>query len=199
VTRAEVNQALAVDELHTWESLTLRLDVEVATPALADAVESGHAAVWVATRCKMTRWRMFADEAADEGVWRFLAVVVRPQFVRHRWENPTFALARSRFWGFGTRPDSNTFSRLWWIAELTREGRDYSLTERVLAHQSLANLIFTRSFCEHRPCVEACVEVFEPLTPEAMERAARDLHHGLSTRVLETLTTADVVELATGS
>src|SRR5262249_43328356 len=29
-------------------------------------------------------------EAADPGIWRFLAVVHRPDFVRHRWENKSW-------------------------------------------------------------------------------------------------------------
>jgi hypothetical protein len=134
-------------------------------------------------------------EAADPGIWRFLAVVVRPEFVRHRWENPTFSVARSRFWSPGTRPDSNAIARLWWIAELTRDGDDYGLTKRTLRSQAIANAIFIRSFCEHRPAIEACVEWFGEMNRDEIEEGARNLHHALSTRVLPTLEKADIQSL----
>lgn len=139
--------------------------------------------------------RLSRRAASDEGIWRFLAVAFRPNFVRHRWENPTFSVGRSRFWSFGTRPDSNVFARLWWIAELTHAGDDYELTRRVLASQSIANQIFTRSFCEHRPCVQACVDAFEGRSPDESERLARELHHALSTRVLETMSVSELADL----
>ena len=39
-------------------------------------------------------------EAAEPGLWRWLAVVHRPDLVRHRWENRSWAQMRRRF----TRP-----------------------------------------------------------------------------------------------
>ena len=71
--------------------------------------------------------------AADAGIWRFLAVVAHPDFIRHRYEYQSWATMRSRFWRAGLRHDSNTFSRLWWIAELTQDGGDYSLTQRAFS------------------------------------------------------------------
>jgi hypothetical protein len=123
--------------------------------------------------------------AADPGVWRFLAVIRRPQFVRHRWENRSWATTRTRYWRPGTRPDSNAFSRLWWIAELTCEGSNYDLTSQILSRQPLATAIFVRQFSSYRPATEAFVSIMEFAPPDEIESVARHFNALLSTVVLE--------------
>ncbi|HMI91187.1 MAG TPA: DUF6339 family protein, partial [Polyangiales bacterium] len=90
-------------------------------------------------------------EASNAAPWRFLSVVHRPDLVRHRWENRSWASMRARFWSAGTRPDSNVFCRLWWIAELSRDGDDYGLTELVLARPALATSLFVRNISNYQP------------------------------------------------
>lgn len=131
-------------------------------------------------------------EAADPGVWRYLAVVHRPDFLRHRWENRSWAVTRSRFWSTGTRHTSNPFGRLHWIAELTRDGDDYTLTERTLSRPALANPLFDRGWSAHRPAVEACVDLLAEAPAETIERTARDLSRHLGTVPLEFLDTSDL-------
>lgn len=126
-------------------------------------------------------------EAADDGVWRFLALVGRPELVRHRWANTSAATMRSRFLKLGTRPDSNAIARLWWIAELSRDGDDYRLTERVLSRQSLANAIFIRALSQHRPAISAAVEVLGDAQPEVIERVMLELNRWLALAPLEGL------------
>jgi hypothetical protein len=131
-------------------------------------------------------------EAADPGIWRFLTVVHRPDFVRHRWENKSFAVTRSRFWRPGTRPDSNALARLYWIAELTRDGSSYALTVEVLRRQSLANAIFVRQLCFHRPAVAACAGVLAEAPAELVERALLGLTRFLALVPLEGLSEEDL-------
>lgn len=126
-------------------------------------------------------------EAARPGVWRFLALVACPEFIRHRWEERSWATTRSRYWSLGTRPDSNAFARLWWIAELTRDGASYALTEDVLARQPLATQIFVRKFSSYRPAVAAFAHVMRAATPAEIERVAKELNGRLSTLALEAL------------
>jgi len=126
-------------------------------------------------------------EAADDGVWRFLALIGRPELVRHRWANTSAATMRSRFLQPGTRPDSNAIARLWWIAELSRDGDDYRLTERVLSRQSLANAIFIRALSQHRPAIAAAVEVLGDAQPEVIERVMLELNRWLALAPLEGL------------
>lgn len=126
-------------------------------------------------------------EAAQPGVWRFLAVVHRPDFVRHRWAVEAWATTRTRYWSPGMRHDSNVFSRLWWIAELSRDGDDYSLTERIFSRQALAIQIFIRRYAWHRDTVAALVEVLDDAPPRVVEQVTRDLVGLLGTVVLESL------------
>lgn len=126
-------------------------------------------------------------EASHAGVWRFLAVVYRPDFVRHRWENRSWTTTQTRYWSPGTRPDSNAFSRLWWIAELTRDGDSYDLTTRVFARQALATQLFVRGFSQVRVAIEALVLELHDEPPATIERIAKELSGALSTLVLEAL------------
>jgi hypothetical protein len=141
-------------------------------------------------------------EAANPGVWRYLAVVYRPDFVRHRWEMKSWATARTRFWSLGTRHDSNAFSRLWWIAELTRDGDNYDLTMRVFARQQLAIPLFVRAFGQSRDLVEAFVDEMEHASADETERVMKELSGTLGVLVLEGLdraTLRDVIRsLRTG-
>jgi hypothetical protein len=123
--------------------------------------------------------------AADPGVWRWLAVVHRPDFVRHRWELRAWATMRDRFWKAGTRPDSNVFARLWWIAELSRTGDDYTATERLLRSQSLANAVFVRRLSDHAPFVHACARVLVDQPSYVIERVLARFNMMASTMPVE--------------
>jgi hypothetical protein len=131
-------------------------------------------------------------EAAEPGLWRYLAVVHAPQLVGHRWEYLSWASASARFWSVGTRHTSNAFGRLWWIAELTRDGASYDLTTRALNKPSLATQVFARSWSQHRPAVHAFLDVLETAPAETIERTARGLSRHLAIVPLERLEYADL-------
>lgn len=139
--------------------------------------------------------RLTRREAADIGIWRFLTVVHAPHFVRHRWEYKSWATAKTRYWSPGTRHNSNAFGRLWWIAELTREGDSYDLTARALAKQSVATQTFSRTWSQHRPAVLAFVDLLENAPAEVVEHAARDLGRHLAIVPLERLDHGDLVRI----
>lgn len=134
-------------------------------------------------------------EAADPGVWRFLAVVTAPEFIRLRWsaDEKTF---RSRFWSPGTRPDSNYYSRLWWIAELTAGvDLDYARTRKALASQALANAIFVRNFSHYFPAVKACIAILGEEPGETVHRVVLGLNRELALHPREALTTEDIADI----
>lgn len=95
-------------------------------------------------------------QASDPGVWRYLAVVERPEYVRHRWDS--FDADGRHYWQLAIRPEANTFARLWWIAELTHSGRSYDATQQVLESQTLTNWTFKNSFSHHEPMLHALVD-----------------------------------------
>ncbi len=78
---------------------------------------------WLAPRVHATL-PMTRREAADRRLWDYLAVVAFPEYVRWRWGGKE-TTPRARFVG---EQNKNAFGRLWWGAELTRNGRDYAST-----------------------------------------------------------------------
>lgn len=142
------------------------IDRVIATHARYDAAAIDPAAAVAIHRALPLSRRV----AADPSIWRWLAVVHRPDFVRHRWELRVWTQMRERFWRAGTRPDSNAFGRLWWIAELSRRGDDYASTEALLRSQSLATAVFVRRLSEHAPFVHACARVLADQPGFAIER-----------------------------
>lgn len=133
--------------------------------------------------------------ASDPGIWRYLAIVARPELVRHRWRTDQPSTRRSRFWGFGTRPDSNAFCRLWWIAELTRSGDDYQLTGRILRNYTLTTALFVRELAEHRPLLEAAVEVLGDAPASVVDPAMKRMQARLSISTLERLKKEELITL----
>lgn len=139
--------------------------------------------------------RLRRREAADVGVWRYLAIIVGPELIRRRWraEERTF---RSRFWRPGTRPDSNYYSRLWWIAELTSgPDGDYERTRKVLSGQARATAIFVRSLSHYFPAVKACAEVLADEQGDTVARAVRELYRELALLPREALSDAEIAEI----
>ncbi len=155
-----------------------------------DAAMDAHAAPLIHRALPMCR-----RHACDPSAWRFLTVVHRPDFVRHRWQNRSLAAMRAHFWRAGMRHDSNAIGRLWWIAELSRDGDDYTLAKRALASQQLAKLLFSRQLCGYRPAVAACVAELESATNSVVEQTMRRLSKALSTIVLESLDESQLAAL----
>lgn len=170
----------AAVELDALDQVLAR--VQAVIPAHSSALD-GAAAPGIHQALPLTR-RL----ASDPGVWRFLAVVHQPGFIRYRWDNQAWPSMRDRFWRAGVRPDSNTFSRLWWIAELTVVDGDYALTERALATQAVATGVFVRRFSHYPPAARACVEALEGHPSSVVEPVLRRFNAYLSTVVLESQT-----------
>lgn len=129
--------------------------------------------------------------AGDPGLWHWLAVVRYPDFVRHRWEYHSEEAMREKFLGAGSDLYSNAIHRLWWIAELTQDDGDYSLTEDVFSNQTMVNKVFDRWFARYRPAV---VVLCEELTGEpswVIEETTRRFNHALTNVQLEGLDESD--------
>lgn len=182
--RRLVSQELALGELERWPPEAYRehvepfedmidlgpldsaLDQVIASTERHDASAiDGAAAVALHRALPLVR-----RQACELGLWRYLAVIHRPDLVRHRWELRSWTTMRDRFWKAGTRPDSNLFGRLWWMAELSRRGDDYGPTRRLLASPSLANAVFVRRLSDHPPFVHACARVLPEQPAHSIER-----------------------------
>src|ERR1700730_6026962 len=102
---------------------------------------------WLAPRVHAAL-RLTRREAADRRLWTYLAVVSFPRYVRWRFpgdgDNGT---AVKRFFG---RQRDHAIARLWWGAELTRNGGDYSPTTAAFKNQDVPNTWFALKAFEHR-------------------------------------------------
>jgi hypothetical protein len=141
------------------------------------------------------------EQASHDGVWRYLAVVEFPDFVRCRWpysddsSERTFNSAREKFLRPASDLYGNALVRLWWMAELTRDGDNYSLTRVALEHQELANDVFDRGYARYPPAVRATVDELRDASSSVVSDTTTKLNHALSTIRLESLSESELREM----
>ncbi|MEV6307612.1 DUF6339 family protein [Streptomyces sp. NPDC051840] len=117
---------------------------------------------WLAPRLHATL-RLTRREAADRRLWNYLALGVAPDYVvwRHttepgKGEAPKVAAQRFRGPAY-----SQAFARLWWAAELFRNGSDYGPVAKVCAHQDMLNTALRLAVIDHRPTAQALVSLID--------------------------------------
>ncbi|MER5210358.1 DUF6339 family protein [Streptomyces sp. NPDC002838] len=160
VDLAKVVEPLPEDDPR-WEAEPLRELVEDAMHEFRD--NRTQADAWLAPRLHASL-RITRREAADRRLWNHLALAVAPDYVAWR-HPPASAPGRSeprinpaRFKG---ALDRQCFSRLWWTAEMFRNGKDYSSVEAACANQDLIHSSLKRSLIDHRPTALALVRILE--------------------------------------
>ncbi|MEV5015298.1 DUF6339 family protein [Streptomyces sp. NPDC053780] len=113
---------------------------------------------WLAPRLHATL-RLTRQEAADKRLWNHLALAVAPDYVvwRHFSERKG-RVAAERFKG---PPDRQCFSRLWWAAEIFRNGLDYGPVEIACGNQDLIHTVLRLGLLDHRPTAQAVVRLLK--------------------------------------
>lgn len=118
---------------------------------------------WLAPRLHATL-RLTRRQAADKRFWNYLAFGVAPDYVvwRHMSEREsdgkTPRVAAARFKG----PHyTQTFSRLWWAAELFRNGSDYAPAVTACGQQDMLNTALRQDVMDHRPTAQAVVRLLD--------------------------------------
>jgi hypothetical protein len=120
---------------------------------------------WLAPRFHAAL-RLSRREAADRGIWRYLGLMVAPGYVRWRFGkpdndgDPRNAAPLDRFVGSDIK---HALARLWWNAELFRDGSDYSPVEQVFAYQDIPNNFTRAALAHHRPTSRAFLRVIGSL------------------------------------
>lgn len=143
-----------------WETERVR---DLLNEAMArfeeDAVTAADA--WLAPRLHSTL-RITRREAAESGLWNHLALRVAPDYVRWRHlakpteKNPVPIINAKRFCGpFHTQ----AFARLWWAAELFRDGFDYRPVVAACKDQDVLNSILRFETVLHRPTAQAIISL----------------------------------------
>ncbi|GHE77552.1 hypothetical protein GCM10018785_52270 [Streptomyces longispororuber] len=121
---------------------------------------------WLAPRLHATL-RLNRREAADRRLWNFLALGVAPDYVVWRFlpepngkeksgEAPKVAYRRFRGAHY-----TQAFARLWWMAELFRNGSDYRPVARACAIQDMINTVLRLDVIDHRPTAQAMVRLLD--------------------------------------
>lgn len=142
---------------------------------------------WLAPRIHYAL-RLFRVEAADKGVWQWTALRY-PWYVEWRWSDRDGVIANDRWWG---PVHKQAFARLWWGAEIFRDGGDYRHVERAFVFQDLPNSYLHRPVVRCRSLALAIVDRFgESGSPTA--RQVNDL-----ARVLNLATVGSPPEVETG-
>ncbi|MFF9619985.1 DUF6339 family protein [Streptomyces griseosporeus] len=155
---AKVVEPLPEDDAR-WAVEPIRSLVEDAMFEFRD--DRTRADAWLAPRLHATL-RLTRREAADKRLWTHLALAVAPDYVawRHLSEptakNPERRIAPERFQG---PADRQCFSRLWWAAELFRNGPDYEPVEVACSNQDLIHTVLRRDLIDHRPTAQALVRL----------------------------------------
>jgi hypothetical protein len=146
---------------------------------------------WLAPRVHYAL-RLSRTEASDRGVWQWIALRYS-DYVNYRWTTSAGTIIEDRWWG---PIHKQAFGRLWWGAELFRNGADYRPVERAFIMQDLPNSYL------HRPlvrCRSLALAVVSRLAPDDTDRRtlSADQINDLA-RVLNLATAGAPPEIETG-
>lgn len=145
-----------IDDSARWDAEPLRELFNEAKRRFEGQVPTSSDA-WLAPRLHYTL-RLTRADASDTSLWNFLALGVAPDFVRWRWGKgegeEVGQVAR-----FSGRWDLQCFSRLWWAAELFRDGKNYGPVELACGNQDVLNTVLRLEMIQHRPSAQALVRL----------------------------------------
>ena len=142
---------------------------------------------WLAPRVH-SALRLYRTEAADRGVWQWVAMRY-PWYLQWRWSDDEGTVADDRWWG---PIHKQAFARLWWGAEMFRDGDDYKPVEKAFVFQDLPNSYLHRPLVRCRSLALAIVDRFGQSS-----KATAAQVNGLA-RVLNLTTVGSPPEVETG-
>lgn len=143
--------------------------------------------------------RLTRREASDRDLWRWLGCVFADDYVRWRWgsteqdpPNPLdVAAPLDRFVG----PErKHALARLWWMAELFRNGDDYLPVDRAMRNQDIPNNLFRMDIAHHRPTVQAAVNVLEGKSGREANALARAINAAATTLQVDLIAPDDPLD-----
>jgi len=154
-----------------WNSEPVRVLLEQAMARFEG--DRAAADAWLAPRLHATL-RLTRGEAANKDLWAYLGLIVAPDYViwRHRpvvadEERRTPTVQSARFVGGN---NSQALARLWWAAELFRDGADYAPAEFACGNQDVLNTALRLDIMEHRPTAQAVLRVVRRLADAGTPR-----------------------------
>lgn len=154
---------------------------------------------WDDDRARSDQWlvprvhfalKLFRAEASDRGLWQWVALRYW-KYVEWRWGGDE-DVTEDRWFG---PIHKQAFARLWWGAEMFRDGSDYRPAVRAFFRQDLPNSYLHRPVVRCRSLALGILDVIAPAgrEGEVSSRQVNDL-----ARVLNLATTGSPPEAATG-
>ncbi|MER8231978.1 DUF6339 family protein [Streptomyces sp. NPDC094049] len=122
---------------------------------------------WLAPRLHAIL-RLTRAEAADPAAWNYLALGVAPDFVVWRHLSEQKKTVNAQY--FKGPHHKQAFARLWWAAELFRDGPDYEPAVTACGNQDMLNTVLRLDVIDHRPTAQALVRLLR----QGVARTGRD-------------------------
>jgi hypothetical protein len=137
---------------------------------------------WLAPRLH-NALRLRRSEAGDKGLWHWVALRY-PTYVAYRWDGLK-GITRDRWFG---PIQKQAFARLWWGAELFRDGPDYGPVDFFFQRQDMPNSYLHRPLVRCRPLALGLVDQLRDVNEKSQPKASQinDLARALN------LTTAGI-------
>lgn len=152
-------------------------------PSLSDA--------WLAPRVHACL-RLQRSEASGRGTWDYLSLTV-PEvraYILWRWTDSSGRLNLQRVTGTTVR---HGIARLWWMAELSRNGPDYAPVEEASRSQDMSLQILDNDAFHNRAATAAYIQMLsrerngDSSDSDRARNMARWLNHALTTNVLDAI------------
>ena len=147
---------------------------------------------WMAPRVHAAL-RLVRREAADKRIWNYLNVAVKPDYVRWRFKADKESGVAAPLDRFVGEDSKNAIGRLWWAAELTRNGNAYTETQNILRSVRFSTSWQALDAMHHRPATIAIARFWREfndgkgLTDWQSQRLAKAFNLRLTTLSLDAL------------
>jgi hypothetical protein len=101
--------------------------------------------------------RLPRSVASDRGIWAWLASTVGRPYIEYRW--PIKLSKKNPWWRYNGDALRNGLARLWWAAELVRDGPDYRLVPDALRQVRVFQNVAELRYSWHRETARAFAKV----------------------------------------
>lgn len=169
---------------------------EIDVEPLANLIEEGmrrfpdkpeESDAWLAPRVHYVL-RLTRREAAHRGAWAWLSVVAVPHYVHWRFPGKKGVTDIDRFLG---REDKNAVGRLWWGAELMRDGGNYAPVAVGFSMQDVPNTWMRLDAFHNRALVQASIaklnsyNATKPATSDQVNAVAKAVNTAARTVLID--------------
>lgn len=174
-------------------SIELDAVIKVVEKAMEKFDEPVESDAWLAPRVHASL-RLFRREAAEPGIWDYLSGVVLRDYVKWRWSGKRETMQPDRIrMSTSSKRIRHAIYRLWWVAELARNGPDYEPVVRAFEWQDTIEWFAVARAVNNRVAAQAYVSFVSGLeggkrpVGDQIKSVRKAFNHALVTRVLDAI------------